>query len=58
MNKVLGSKDEYADFACGSCEHHFVALLPPMEETLPRCPRCQGLVRIFLMLVPVFWTIT
>ena len=55
---VVGSLKDYADFACGSCEHHFVDVVPPMEEKLPRCPRCQGLVRIFLLLVPIFWTVS
>ena len=53
--ELLGSKEDYADFACGSCEHHFVDRVPAMEEKLPRCPKCRGLVRIFLMLVPLYW---
>lgn len=53
----LGLKDDYADYACGTCEYHFVDEIPPMEEKLPLCPRCHGLVRIFLLLVPICWTV-
>lgn len=52
---MKGIRDQYAEFVCGTCSHEFSDKVPPLEEKLPKCPMCNGLVRIFAMLVPLYW---
>lgn len=51
---LLKQQQQYAEFVCGTCEHQFSDQIPPLEEKLPRCPICGHLVRILVLLVPLY----
>jgi hypothetical protein len=57
MGTWLGRDEQFAEYSCGQCAHHFAAVLPPLEEKLPTCPLCHGLVCIMWALLPAFWVI-
>jgi len=46
MESTVQPVEQHAVFACGSCEHEFAGPLPPMDEELPKCPECVGIVRV------------